>query len=1066
MKSVSVAVLVWALSGSLLCGCAVSYMPDSFSFGATGVSSGTYSYDRIDEVKKHCASVISSATELKPDDNRMSNIKENLNFVNGDWRQDPGKAPILPYLHRENQSSNLLHPLTPLTLASFWVSDVDHVHRSKKLVDLNGLLVMGITLNSFGEKIYDRNPQFQMWPDHVQLSMLFEGIYTESKKNGGQRVICLLGSAMLPSRESDSGDPWEWLKGSGSNYNVQPPLLQDDQILLVLRYPMSLSLTNRLIQGELRSLNPKSNPKYFDAVYIISQLGKLVNYEFGSERFVSKACDPYPYHDNLLNSGIDTYQGRGFCEILQQITGEGAGPFNIVPNWRCNGTNDFCTKMGPFSSDEEIKATNGSFKGVKLLLQNVKCEQVPERGNASSSNVAAVFRVVPPGESLYTAAMRSGLNNMTVVVEGTWKSSSGQLCMIGCWGMVDTEGNSCDSRICLYIPLSFSISQRSIILGSFTSTDKNHASYFPLSFEKILEPTELWNYFTTSHPYYRYTKIEKAGIILEENEPFSFRTVIKKSLLKYPKLDDTVALTTSLSLLAEDLTLQIPAFPDPFPSSRTRGLNFQMMIVSLGPLFVRYWSLHNSSSIDEKIRTLNNAELTERQLLMNVSAQITIDAEAYSNFSVLFLEGLYDAHVGRMYLVGCRDVRASQNILFESMDLEAGLDCLIEVIVSYPPTTAQWLVNPTARISISSQRNDDDPLRFSTVKLQTLPILYRRQREDILSQTGIEGILRILTLSFAIACISSQLFYIKHDVDSVPFISLVMLGVQAVGYSLPLITGAEALFKRMSSEPSEMSSYGLETNQWFHAIDYTVKFLVLVSFLLTLRLCQKVWKSRIRFLTRSPHEPHRVPTDKRVFLFTLTIHVIGYVIVLIFHSIQTSQRPLRLEEYVDFVGHSHTLREWETELEEYVGLVQDFFLLPQVIGNLIWQIDCKPLRKLYFIGITVVRLLPHIYDYLRAPVRNPFFSNDYEFVNPNTDFYSKFGDIVIPVTAAFLAAAVYVQQRWNYEKLSQTLSMGHHRLLPFKSRMYERLPSKSPEMELALGVNGSDRFETEHNNEE
>lgn len=242
-----------------------------------------------------------------------------------------------------------------------------------------------------------------------------------------------------------------------------------------------------------------------------------------------------------------------------------------------------------------------------------------------------------------------------------------------------------------------------------------------------------------------------------------------------------------------------------------------------------------------------------------------------------------------------------------------------------------------------------------------------------------------------------------------------------------------------------------------------MKLLVLVSFLLTLRLCQKVWKSRIRLLTRAPLEPHCVPSDKRVFLITLTLHLIGFVIVLVVHNTRTSQNSIRTTRYRVARAESH-IWDWETELEEYAGLVQDFFLLPQIIGNFIWQIDCKPLRKLYFIGITLVRLFPHIYDYIRAPVLNPYFAEDYEFVNPSWDFYSKFGDVAIPVTAVLFAVVVYIQQRWNYEKLSQTLTVGQCRLLPLGSKMYERLPSSSQafEAELVSGVNGNSTHEKEH----
>lgn len=1021
-------------------------------------ASVTYKYDRIDEVKKECASVLSYASKLTPDDNRVYGIKNDLSFLNGDWRQVVGGAPLMPFDARRVQ----LNASTPLNLVSFWVTDIDRNHISKNSISISGVLYISITLEgSLSGKPYEGSPQFRIWPGHSELSVLFQGIYTESMENGGERVICLLGNAMLPSRESDSTDPWEWVKNSDN----QPPLLQDDQILLVLRFPKKLTLTNMGIQGEMRSLNQKSNLKYFDKVYISSQFGSSADYEFGSENIVSRACDQYHDEDSLINNGIDDiYKGSDFCVILKQYAKGEA--FTIVPNWRCNGTDDYCSKLGPFVLDKEIKATDGGFKGVKLLMQNIRCEQTAGQDGASSARVSALFRAVHPSENVYFAAQRSGLGNMTVPAEGIWNSSSGQLCMAGCHGIVDAEGKGCDSRVCLFIPLSFSIKQRSLIVGSFSSINNSGRLFFPLSFEKLVQPYELFGRIGTSHLHYKYSKIDSAGIVLEKHEPFTFGTVFKKSLLKFPKLEDAEAFIVSLSLLSEDLTLHVSAVPDPFPKSRPQRTDIQMEVLSLGRLFGHDWSSLNSSMAELETPYHTKAEYTEKQMLLNVSAQLTLTGIPYNNFSVLFLEGLYDPHVGNMYLIGCRDVRASWKVLFESMDLEAGLDCLIEVVVSYPPTTARWLVNPTARISISSQRNEDDPLHFSPIKLQTLPILYRRQREDILSRRGVEGILRILTLSLAIACILSQLFYIRNGVDSVPYISLVMLGVQALGYSLPLVTGAEALFNRVASESYGSPSYDLEKNQWFRVIDYTVKFLILVSFLLTIRLWQKVWKSRIRLLTRTPLEPHRVPSDRRVLFTSLTVHVIGYITVLIIHAVKTSQRPLRTEQYLDSTGNSHTMRQWETELEEYMGLVQDFFLLPQIIGNFLWQIDCKPLRKFYFVGITVVRLLPHVYDYIRAPIPNPYFSEEYEFVNPNFDFYSSFGDIAIPVTAVVLAVVVYVQQRWNYEKLSQTFILGQHKLLPFGSRVYQRLPSKTFEAELVSGVDEIATHEKEHHDEE
>lgn len=1051
MPLIAYGAVLWGLFNFVCISSANSYRVDEEFVRKSG---HTFTYDRIDEVKKKCNSVVASASQLKPDDSRVYSIKKDLSFLNGDWWQDLNGIPIMPFDSRD-LVNNSMELRSPLNLVSFWVTDVDHAHRSKNWIGVSGTLQLGITIEGlFMEKPYEDNPHFDVWPGHSQLFVLFQGIYTESEKNGGERVMCLLGNTMLPSRQSDSTDPWEWMK---SGYSNQPPLVQDDQIQLVLRYPKTFSLVNRVIRGSMTSLNKKSNLKYFDEIHMSSSFSAAVKYEFTSDKIVSKACDPYPYKDDMMDSYIDVYKGLDFCEILERVTLQEG--LTIVPNWKCNGSDDFCSRLGPFMTNRLINATDGSFEGVKLVLQDVRCERKASIASGFTK-VSSVFRVVPPFENQFSVAQRTGLNNMTLAVEGIWKASSGQLCMVGCLGLVDTN-HGCSSRICLYIPLAFSIQQRSIVMGTVSSIGGSTTSYFPLSFEKLIWVRELWNRYTAAHPYYKYSKTDAAGVVLEKYEPFNFVNVVKKSLLQFPKIEYTGSFLDSLSLLSEDLTLHVSAVPDPFINSISLRTDLELEIISIGPLFGRHWSSENVSAIEKQNPYRDKVQYTTKQLLLNVSAQLGLTGKNYGNFSVLFLEGLYNPLVGKMYLIGCRDVRASWRILQASMDLEAGLDCLIEVTISYPPTTARWLVNPTAKISISSQRNENDPLYFEPVKLQSVPIMYRRQREDILSRRGVEGMLRILTLSLAISCLLSQLFYIRDNSESFPFISLVMLGIQALGYSLPLITGAGALFEKMASESYEGQSYDLERSQWIRTIDYTVKVLVLVAFSITMRLCQKVWRSRIRLLTRSPLEPYRVPTDKWVIVSTLTIHAIGYIFVLLLHSLNTSRKPVQTENFIDSSGNFHTLREWETELEEYLGLVQDFFLLPQVIGNYVWKIHCKPLRNFYYIGITAVRILPHVYDYVRSPVPNPYFSEEYEFVNPRFDFYSKFGDIAIPAIAILLLAAVSVQQKWSYERLT----LGQSKLLHFGSKAYEKLPSVSFEAELASGVNGGDVHQKEPSEE-
>lgn len=113
-------------------------------------------------------------------------------------------------------------------------------------------------------------------------------------------------------------------------------------------------------------------------------------------------------------------------------------------------------------------------------------------------------------------------------------------------------------------------------------------------------------------------------------------------------------------------------FPILLPRVQAPRVDIQMEILSVGPMFGRYFDAQNGSTVEQldTPNQANAAEYTEKQLLLNVSAQLSLSGKGYSNFSLLFLEGLYDPHVGKMYLIGCRDVRASWSVLYQNYDLE------------------------------------------------------------------------------------------------------------------------------------------------------------------------------------------------------------------------------------------------------------------------------------------------------------------------------------------------------------------------------------------------------------
>ncbi|KAF5935075.1 hypothetical protein HYC85_026204 [Camellia sinensis] len=295
-------------------------------------------------------------SELEPDDNGGERIKRKLFFMNGDWDQDSGGAPLLPF--NDHDIGNTFGNGPPLKLVSFWVMDVDRVRQAKNAVSVSGILDIGISRSSsFSYKPYDWSPKYNH-QGVSSLTVLFEGIYTESEENGGERLMCLLGNATMPTSQFDD-----------------------------------------------------------------SMLGSDLKYQFGSEELLSKASSPYPYQDNLVDEEVEMKDG---------------------------GANDQHHKLGPFVlGGRKTEATDGDLDNFRLMVQDLRCEPGNNLTEIRTARVSSVFR------SLRHA-------------EGRWRSSDGQLCMVSCRAFVGAPSDSCNSQICLYLPRTFSIKQRSTDMASLS----------------------------------------------------------------------------------------------------------------------------------------------------------------------------------------------------------------------------------------------------------------------------------------------------------------------------------------------------------------------------------------------------------------------------------------------------------------------------------------------------------------------------------------------------------------------------------------------------------------------
>ncbi|KAG2649853.1 hypothetical protein PVAP13_1NG136057 [Panicum virgatum] len=222
-----------------------------------------------------------------------------LSFMNGDWSQDAGQAPLLPFHGSYADAAAVAGPelLEAVPLASFRLTHTDMVPRRGARIAFNvsGLLSFTVTRNcccSYMEPL--ASTEFELRPGVARLHVLLQGVYTEAKSSssgsggggGGERVLCMLGDAVLPVRGSNVTDPWAWAKTNHSgDSSFKPPVVATGNILLVLRYPMAATLTTRAVRGEMTSTSARSDGAYFDTVRLVSQLagGYDPGYQFQPE---------------------------------------------------------------------------------------------------------------------------------------------------------------------------------------------------------------------------------------------------------------------------------------------------------------------------------------------------------------------------------------------------------------------------------------------------------------------------------------------------------------------------------------------------------------------------------------------------------------------------------------------------------------------------------------------------------------------------------------------------------------------------------------------------------------
>ncbi|KAF8036568.1 hypothetical protein BT93_C2324 [Corymbia citriodora subsp. variegata] len=944
-------------------------------------SDPVYTYARIAEIEQQCSSYLSSAVELNLDSNGALDLKKELSFSNGDWEQEPGGAPLMPFHNKD------LPIYTPLKLVSFELEDVSPVRQLRNAVSVEGCLTIGIYIDLPWEFKSGFNSDFTERPGMSALVVEFKGVYLETEETGGQRVMCLLGNSTLPSWRGVNDDLLYLPNDYGSVSDGQPRVLPDDRILLLLRYPKTFNLTSRAINGEMTSLNDRESLRYFDRVFINSQLSDYSRYRF-SEGILSEACDVNLCQDDWIKDGSIALSGAEFCKVIRANSDTG---FVVKPNYKYDSAISPVHPrkfLGPSDLGNNIGDANQSYDDIELIFQTLYCENEIEEARSGVTKVSATLRAMPTQSNRYLAITMTGLSGRTLSAEGLWNSSSGKLCMVGCLRVDNSGLQDCDFRVSLYFPRYFSITQRSIITGSITATGDRNESLIPLHFSFTERPSLLvlldW-YCDCCR--YNYSKFDLAKELWDRNQPLEIMSFIKQSIFTYPMLKDSGDLFAQLSILSEDLHFDAFAVPKPFNDDLRSLLYVQADVLSLGPL-CSCPQYCNSTSKDKRA---DEAELFDSRFL-NVSIHLTFSKPpllfmevSYKGVSRLFMEGLYDTLLGEMYLIGCREVMSGSTLT------ERGLDCLIESKIKYSSETARWLETPKIELTIASRRKGDDPLHFGPISLQTVLIASRPHEQEFAFRVGSEGALRILILAVEIAIILSQLRYMSKNAGVAAHISLAMLKIQAVGYCVPLISSTAILFKSNESKSYVNFRKGFARNeQLILVLEYFGKLLVLTALMLILKLAKNVIQSRKASPLHDDARSKYPPNDRRVSFATLAIHISGFLILFV---LPRTLLGLRIE--------------WTKRLRDYNHLMQTFFLLPQILANFMWQNHVEPVRKVYYLGFTLLGLLTSNYERFRDPF-------NLEGNRPSSNVASAFGGAAFSVIIIVMAAVVRVRRCVNF----------------------------------------------------
>ncbi|KAH0468285.1 hypothetical protein IEQ34_003318 [Dendrobium chrysotoxum] len=538
----------------------------------------------------------------------------------------------------------------------------------------------------------------------------------------------------------------------------------------------------------------------------------------------------------------------------------------------------------------------------------------------------------------------------SLVGEGFWDHEKNQMCLVACQVLANASVGDCTVGLSLWFPLVFTIKSRSRVIGRIWSNkNKNDPGYF--STMSFRDSGRYRNLVPGIK--YQYSVLEGiSGCDAIENSAYMGSRTYPDGILRHDMSFSMFSVTkggSSASGEAYPLSIGDTVFVDSFVETQMDDVNATLRNVSYE---ISYWSYTDSSSSSDGVHTKISAE------------------------------GVYNSRNGHLCMVGCMFNESS--VLDKQEKIEDMMDCKILINIQFPPMDPKEgeHLNGTIR----STRQTWDSLYFEPISLSSYK-MYAEQATESIRRMDIEIIIVVISLTLSCIFIRSQILYAKKNPDVLPAISITMLVVMSLGFLIPLIFNFEAMLIMVKNKQNSFSNSG----EWMVVKEVVVRVLTLVAFILHLRMLQVAWSARCADEGKKDFSV----AEQKTMKLCLILYFSGAVIT---WFIQSKSR-------------SHWWN-WE-DLFSYAGFILDGFLFPQILLNLLRRSHEKALSVAFFVGMTAIRIFPHVYDLYIAQTTLPRVQFSYIYASSEVYIYSLSWNIIIPLVGILLVTSLFLQQRYG-----------------------------------------------------